>query len=125
MGVTLIRTIVTMGTPQAVRAQRNHVAETLQASHPRVAETLRDLYGRPDRVLPLPARALAQDLGDQPQIERLSKEVERRIEVVGVFPNADALLTPTTVDPSRFPKSPPITGPDPSFTPLPSWRHAS
>ncbi len=42
MGVTLIRTIVTMGTPQAVRAQRNHVAETLQASHPRVAETLRD-----------------------------------------------------------------------------------
>lgn len=42
MVATWIRTIFTMGTPGAVRAQLNHVADTLQNSHPRVAEMLRD-----------------------------------------------------------------------------------
>jgi putative transposase len=42
MVATWIRTIFTMGTPSAVRAQLDHVAQTLAAGHPRVAQMLRD-----------------------------------------------------------------------------------
>lgn len=42
MVATWIRAIFTMGTPSAVRAQLDHVAQTLAASHPRVAEMLRE-----------------------------------------------------------------------------------
>ena len=39
----------------------------------------------------VPARALAQDLVEQP-LERLNKEIKRRSNAVGIFPNDTAAL---------------------------------
>jgi hypothetical protein len=43
-----------------------------------------DLHG-------LPQGALAPDLVEQPQ-ERLNREIRRRTDVVGIFPNRDAIV---------------------------------
>jgi Transposase, Mutator family len=46
---------------------------------------------RPAGLHRLPARPLEEDLVDNP-LERLNKEIKRRTDVVGVFPNPEALL---------------------------------
>jgi putative transposase len=91
MVASWIRTIFSMGTPAAVRAQLDHVADTLAASHPRVAEMLGE------------AKADLTAFADFPQVHRrkiwstnplelLNKQVKRRTDVVGIFPNTDAPL---------------------------------
>ena len=47
--------------------------------------------GGPHRVRRLPARALEEAVVDHP-LERVNKEIKRRTDVVGVFPNPAALL---------------------------------
>ena len=91
MVATWIRTIFTMGTPKAVRAQLDHVAETLQASHPRVAEMLRDAKADLTAFSDFPLAHWRKIWSTNP-LERLNKEVKRRTDVVGIFPNTDALL---------------------------------
>jgi transposase-like protein len=68
MVATWIRTIFTMGTPGAVRAQLDHVADTLTTSHPRVAEMPGEAKADLTAFSDFPPRALAQDLVDQPAI---------------------------------------------------------
>ncbi len=80
-----------LGTPKAVHAQLDHVADTLSASHPRVAEMLleakADLTGFSDFPL-----AHWRKIWSTNPLERLNKEIKRRTDVVGIFPNTDALL---------------------------------
>lgn len=91
MVATWIRTIFTMGTPGAVRAQLDHVADTLQASHPRVAEMLREAKADLTAFADFPQAHWRKIWSTNP-LERLNKEVKRRTDVVGIFPNTDALL---------------------------------
>jgi putative transposase len=91
MIATWIRTIFTMGTPGAVRAQLDHVAETLAAGHPRVAEMLRDAKADVTAFSDFPQAHWRKVWSTNP-LERLNKEVKRRTDVVGIFPNTDALL---------------------------------
>ena len=44
------------------------------------------------RLRRVPAGALAQDLVDQPHIERINKEIKRRSRVVGIFPDNAAVI---------------------------------
>ncbi|EON21946.1 transposase, mutator type [Nocardioides sp. CF8] len=91
MVATWIRTIFTMGTPKAVRAQLDHVADTLAASHPRVAEMLRDAKADITAFSDFPLAHWRKIWSTNP-LERLNKEVKRRTDVVGIFPNTEALL---------------------------------
>jgi putative transposase len=91
MVATWIRTIFTMGTPGAVRAQLDHVAETLAAGHPRVAQMLLDAKADVTAFSDFPQAHWRKVWSTNP-LERLNKEVKRRTDVVGIFPNTDALL---------------------------------
>ena len=91
MVATWIRTIFTMGTPGAVRAQLDHVADTLQASHPRVAEMLRQAKADLTAFADFPQAHWRKIWSTNP-LERLNKEIKLRTDVVGIFPNTDALL---------------------------------
>jgi len=91
MVATWIRTIFTMGTPGAVRAQLDHVADTLQTSHPRVAEMLREAKADLTAFADFPQAHWRKIWSTNP-LERLNKEIKRRTDVVGIFPNTDALL---------------------------------
>ena len=91
MVATWIRTIFTMGTPKAVRAQLDHVADTLATSHPRVAEMLREAKADLTAFSDFPLAHWRKIWSTNP-LERLNKEVKRRTDVVGIFPNTDALL---------------------------------
>jgi putative transposase len=90
MVASVIRTIFAQPDAKHVQAQFDEVARMLERSHPKVAAMLHDAR---DDLLALdrvPAQALAPDLVDEP--ERLNKEIKRRTDVVGVFPNPAALL---------------------------------
>jgi len=91
MVATWIRTIFTMGTPKAVRAQLDHVADTLATSHPRVAEMLREAKADLTAFSDFPLAHWRKIWSTNP-LERLNIEVKRRTDVVGIFPNTDALL---------------------------------
>jgi len=91
MVATWIRTIFTMGTPGAVRAQLDHVADTLQSSHPRVAEMLREAKADLTAFSDFPLAHWRKIWSTNPP-ERLNKEVKRRTDVVGIFPNTNVLL---------------------------------
>jgi putative transposase len=90
MVATWTRTIFTMGNPKAVRAQLDHVAKTLQSSHPRVAEMLRDAKADVTAFSDFPLAHWRKIWSTNP-LERLNKEVKRRTDVVGIFPNPAAL----------------------------------
>ena len=91
MVATWIRTIFTMGTPKAVRAQLDHVGDTLQTSHPRVAQMLAEAKADLTAFADFPL-AHWRKIWSTNHLERLNKEVKRRTDVVGIFPNIDALL---------------------------------
>ena len=91
MVATWIRTIFTMGAPGAVRAQLDHVSDTLQTSHPRVAEMLREARADLTAFSDFPQAHWRQIWSTNP-LERLNKEIKRRTDVVGIFPNTNALL---------------------------------
>jgi putative transposase len=91
MVAATIRTIFAQPTPDTVREHVDKVADTLAGRFPAVAELL------------LAAKADLTAFADFPQahwrkiwstnpIERLNREVKRRTDVVGIFPNTDALL---------------------------------
>jgi putative transposase len=91
MVATWTRTIFTMGTPKAVRAQLDHVADTLAVSHPRVAEMLEEAKADVTAFADFPLAHWRKIWSTNP-LERLNKEVKRRTDVVGIFPNTAALL---------------------------------
>ena len=91
MVAATIRTVFAQPTPDTVRDQVDDVADTLAGRFPAVAELL------------LAAKADLTAFADFPQahwrkiwstnpLERLNREVKRRTDVVGIFPNTDALL---------------------------------
>ena len=86
-----IRTIFTQPTGPGVRAHVEIVAQTLDKQFPAVAELLRNAKADITAFADFPEAHWRKIWSTNP-LERLNKEVKRRTDVVGIFPNDDALL---------------------------------
>jgi putative transposase len=86
-----IRTIFAAPGPKEVRAQVDLVADMLAEQFPAVAELLRDAKADLTAFADFPLAHWRKIWSTNP-LERLNREVKRRSDVVGIFPNPAALL---------------------------------
>jgi putative transposase len=91
MVAAFVRTIFAQPDEAAARAQLQAVAERLATSFPKAADVLR--AGEDDVLayLACPREHWTKIWSTNP-LERLNRELARRNDVVGIFPNRDALL---------------------------------
>jgi transposase-like protein len=88
---SLVRSVFSQDTPEAVRAQYRSVIEKLAARFPAAAELLEDAEEDILAFTAFPKAIWRQIWSNNPQ-ERLNREIRRRTDVVGIFPNRDAAL---------------------------------
>jgi transposase-like protein len=89
--VALLKTIFAQETAEAAHAQWRQVAETLRERFPKLAELM---DGSREDVLvymAFPREHWAQIASTNP-LERLNGEIKRRSDVVGIFPNDQAVI---------------------------------
>src|SRR3954453_10938935 len=89
--VALLKTIFAQETAEAAHAQWRQVADTLRDRFPKLAELM---DGSRDDVLvymAFPREHWAQIESTNP-LERLNREIKRRADVVGIFPNDPAII---------------------------------
>jgi putative transposase len=91
MVASIIRTIFAQPDAEHVSAQFEEVARMLGRSHPKVAVMLDDARHDLLAFASFPQRHWRQIWSTNP-LERVNKEIKRRTDVVGVFPNPAALL---------------------------------
>ncbi len=91
MVASIIRTIFAQPDAPHVRTQFDEVARMLQRSHPKVATMLDDAKEDLLAFTGFPIKHWRQIWSTNP-LERVNKEIKRRTDVVGVFPNPAALL---------------------------------
>jgi len=90
MVAAAIRTIFAQPTADTVRDAVQNVAATLERQFPAVAMLLRDAREEITAFADFP-QAHWRKMSTNP-LERLNKEVKRRTDVVGIFPDDNALL---------------------------------
>jgi putative transposase len=88
---TLVRTIFEQPDAASVRAQHTQVVTALEAKFPAAAAHLDDAREDILAFTAFPREIWRQVWSNNPQ-ERLNKEIRRRTDVVGIFPNRDAIL---------------------------------
>jgi transposase-like protein len=91
MVASIIRTVFAQPDAGHVNTQFDEVARMLQKSHPKVAAMLNDARTDVLAFTGFPTRHWRQIWSTNP-MERVNKEIKRRTDVVGVFPNPAALL---------------------------------
>ena len=91
MVAAVIRTIFAQPDAKHVQAQFDEVTRMLERTHPKVATMLHDARTDILAFCGFPPKHWRQVWSSNP-IERLNREIKRRTDVVGVFPNPAALL---------------------------------
>ena len=91
MVASIIRTAFAQPDAGHVNTQFDEVTRMLLKSHPKVAAMLGDARDDVLAFTGFPARHWRQICSTNP-MERVNKEIKRRTDVVGVFPNPAALL---------------------------------
>ena len=91
MVATLVRTIFAQPDAESVWAQHTRVVEQLTERFAAAAELLADATGDVLAFTGFPQEHWKQVWSNNPQ-ERLNKELRRRTDVVGIFPNRDAVI---------------------------------
>jgi putative transposase len=86
-----IRTVFAQPTAEAARRQWRQVADGFRERFPRLAALLEEAAAEVLAYLAFPAAHWRQLWSTNP-LERLNKELKRRTDVVGIFPNTDAAL---------------------------------
>lgn len=87
----VIRTIFAQPDEASARAQVGRAAETLEQRYPRVAALLEEAGEETLAHMAFPLEHRRQIHSTNP-LERLNKEIKRRTDVVGIFPNRDAAI---------------------------------
>jgi len=88
---TLVRSIFAQPSASEVQAQLHRVIEQLQGRFPAAAELLEQAGPDITAFASLPVEHWRQIWSNNPQ-ERLNKEIRRRTDVVGIFPNREAII---------------------------------
>jgi len=88
---TLVRSIFLQPTSKEVWAQHERVADELEHRFPTAAEFLREAAEDILAFTTFPQAVWRQIWSNNPQ-ERLNREIRRRSDVVGIFPNRDAII---------------------------------
>ena len=91
MVAATIRTVFVQPDAATAREQWRRVADQLRPRFPRVAQLLDDAEDEVLAYLAFPQEHWRQIWSNNPQ-ERLNKEVKRRTDVVGIFPNDRAVI---------------------------------
>jgi putative transposase len=91
MVAATIRTIFAQPTAELVRAQVDVVADLLRAKFPAVAAMLTDAKADLTAFADFPEAHWRKIWSNNP-LERLNRELKRRTDVVGIFPNREALM---------------------------------
>jgi putative transposase len=91
MVASIIRTIFAQPDAKHIHTQFAEVTTMLTRSHPKVAAMLTDAEADLLAFAGFPRRHWPQIWSTNP-LERVNKEIKRRTDVVGVFPNTAALL---------------------------------
>src|SRR3954468_6855748 len=91
MVAAAIRTIFAQPTADTVREAVENVAATLERQFPAVATVLRDAREEITAFADFPQAHWRKIWSTNP-LERLNKEVKRRTDVVGIFPDDQSLL---------------------------------
>jgi transposase-like protein len=88
---TLVRTIFDQPAAEEVHAQHTRVVASLEAKHPDAAEHLEAARDDLLAFTGFPRQLWRQIWSNNPQ-ERLNKEIRRRTDVVGIFPDRAAIV---------------------------------
>jgi putative transposase len=88
---TLLQSVFDQPDAEAVHAQFDRVIDTLHDKLPTVAEHLEDARADVLAFTSFPKEIWRQIWSNNPQ-ERLNREIRRRTDVVGIFPNRSALI---------------------------------
>jgi len=91
MVAAAVRTIFAQPSPAHVRDQLDTIAAMLGRQFPKVEAMLREAAGDVTAFAGFPVSHWKKIWSTNP-LERLNKEIKRRTDVVGVFPNPEALL---------------------------------
>ena len=91
MVASIIRTVFAQPDAGHVTGQLTEVVTMLQRSHPKAAQMLEDARDDVTAFASFPISHWRQIWSTNP-LERVNKEIKRRTDVVGVFPNPAALL---------------------------------
>ncbi|HET6343688.1 MAG TPA: IS256 family transposase [Myxococcota bacterium] len=91
MVAATIRTVFVQLDAQAAREQWRRVADRFRSRFPRLAALLDDAEADVLAYLAFPSEHWRQIWSNNP-LERLNKEIKRRTDVVGIFPNAAAVV---------------------------------
>jgi transposase-like protein len=88
---TMVRTIYQQPSAEEVRAQHRRVVEQLESRFPEAARLLADAEADILAFAAFPVAHWRQVWSNNP-LERLNKEIRRRTNVVGIFPNRAAVV---------------------------------
>ena len=88
---TLVRSIFAQPDAESVWAQHHHVVEQLQPRFAHASEMLEDAAHDLLAFTAFPKSHWTQIWSNNP-LERLNKEIRRRTDVVGIFPNREAII---------------------------------
>jgi len=91
MVAAFVRTVFTQPDEASARSQLRSVAERLTTSFPKAAEILLAAEDEVLAYLACPREHWTKIWSTNP-LERLNRELARRNDVVGIFPNREALL---------------------------------
>ena len=88
---TMVRTVFAQPSAAEVAAQLGRVTEQLAEGFPQVAVMLEDAAPDVTAFAAFPVEHWRQIWSNNPQ-ERLNREIRRRTDVVGIFPNREAVI---------------------------------